>query len=371
MTTKTKFPTLYKQTTTGAIQQWTISVKDNVVTTVYGQVDGKLQTTQDVVKAGKNLGRSNATTPETQAQAETQQSFDAKIKEGYVESKAVAAEFKNTLDAVEPMLAHSIEKKAKAVKYPGLCQPKLDGLRMIAIITDGKAQLWSRTQKPYNTLPHIIQELESIYGSEKYLVLDGEGYCHDLAEDFSTLTSYIKRDEVHPKSQCIEYHVYDVVGPGNWRARTAPLAKLKGAKYLKAVETVTVNSMEEILAYQTQCIENRYEGCMFRNAEGLYENKRSANLLKVKTFMDEEFVIRDTEEGCGKLMGKMGAFHCELNDGSGRTFKATPAVTEEEKEAMWKNRVSFIGKKATVKYQNLTPDGVPRFPIWLRLREEE
>ena len=369
MTTKTKFPTLYKQTNLGKIQEWKISVSGNEITTVYGLSDGKHQTTTDLIKEGKNIGRSNATTPESQAAAQAQQEFDGKLKDGYQESKAVAAEFKNTLDAVEPMLAFPIEKKEKSVKYPGLCQPKLDGLRMICIVTNGKAQLWSRTQKQYNTLPHIVAEIESIYGDEKYLVLDGEAYNHNYKKDFNKITELVKRNEIHPDSKRIEYHVYDVVATGDYLTRTVPLGKMKGATYLKRVQTVTVNSREEIDACQATYVSEGYEGAMFRSMSASYEHKRSSGLLKVKSFADAEFKIVSVEEGNGKLMNKVGAFHCELNDGSGRTFKATPAVPEEEKERMWSMKKSYIGKFATVKYQNLTPDGVPRFPIWKSLRD--
>jgi len=370
MITMNKFPTLYKQTSKGKIQQWTISVSGNAVTTVYGLKDGKLQTTTDVVKAGKNLGRSNATTPETQAQAEAQQSFDGKLKEGYVEDIKLAASTKNTLDAVEPMLAHRIEDKEKYVVFPASAQPKLDGLRCIAIMKDGKVRLYSRTQKEYTALPHIVAEIEKVFASKKNIVLDGELYNHKFKKDFNRITSLIKRDDVHPDHILVEYHVYDVVAEGTYFDRTTPLSLLRKASYCVPVETIRVESREALEAYQMDCIDRGYEGCMYRNEKGLYENKRSSGLLKVKTFQDAEFKIVDVEEGSGKLMGCVGAFFCELNDGTKRQFKASPAVTLEEKAEMWQNRKNFIGKMATVQFQNYTPDGSLRFPIWKALRDE-
>jgi hypothetical protein len=69
-----KLPTLYKQSNTGAIQQWTISVEqddENIadgifipvgrILTVYGQVGGQLQKTSDTVTDGKNVGKKNET----------------------------------------------------------------------------------------------------------------------------------------------------------------------------------------------------------------------------------------------------------------------------------------------------------------------
>ena len=64
-------PKLYKKTTTGAIQEWRISlyVIDGVATIIsnYGQVDGKIQESREQVLVGKNIGKLNETTPIKQA----------------------------------------------------------------------------------------------------------------------------------------------------------------------------------------------------------------------------------------------------------------------------------------------------------------
>jgi len=365
------FKTLYRQASTGRVVQWTISVKKNEVITEYGLVDGKLQTTTDIVKEGKNIGRSNETTPEGQALLQAEQNFEAKLKEGYVEDKKLAASTKNTLDAVEPMLAHPIEKKEKYVTYPALAQPKLDGLRCIAIMKKGKVKLFSRTQKEYTTLPHLVEEIERQFKDYPDIILDGELYNHKLKKDFNKITSVIKRDEIHENHTIIQYHIYDVVAPGDYPTRIQPLAySLEGSKYLLRVETVPISSRDELEQYQANCVERGYEGCMYRSIEGLYEHKRSPYLLKVKTFQDAEYLIVDVEEGKGKLMGRVGAFYCELNDGSKRRFKASPAVDLETKKEMWENHKTYIGKWATIKYQNLTPDNCPRFPIFKAVRDE-
>lgn len=363
-----KWPTLYKQSSVGKIQQWTISVKGNEISTTYGIFGGKLQTTLDIIREGKNIGRSNETTPETQALSQAQSSYEGKLKEGYVEDIKHAASTKNTLEAVEPMLAHPIENKEKYVKFPAWSQPKLDGLRCIAILKDGKCRLFSRTQKEYITVPHIAAEIEKLF--KKDIILDGELYNHRFKKDFNKITSLIKRDDVHPDHILVQYHVYDVIAPGNYSERMAGIwATFKDSNCCEAVETIEVQDRDALEQYQAWCVERGYEGCMYRNMVGEYQHKRSSNLLKVKTFKDAEFKIVDVEEGCGKLMGKVGAFHCELPDK--RTFKAKPACTLEQAEAYWKDKNNCIGKMATVKYQNLTPDGVPRFPVMKCIRDYE
>jgi ATP-dependent DNA ligase len=358
------FKTLYKQTGTGKIQEWTISVKGNAVTTVYGLSDGKKQTVTDLVKEGTNAGRSNATTPDEQALLQAQQEFDAKLKKGYVLDPRQAEAKKNNLGAVEPMLAFPIEKKEKYAVFPALAQPKLDGLRCIAIIVDGEVSLFSRTQKPILTVPHIVAELEDLYKG-KTITLDGELYNHALKDDFNEITHLAKRDDVHEDSKQIQYHLYDVVGEGGWKARTSLLTT---GKYIKLVKTISVGSREDLEAFQATCVEEGYEGCMYRNPEGDYENKRSPNLLKVKTFQDDEFKVVDVEEGSGRLMGAVGAF--VLVTKTGQRFGAKPVGSLGLSQSFWKNRKSLIGKTGTVKFQNYTPDGIPRFPVFKAFRDE-
>jgi len=66
MTRKT-FPKLFRKTATGAVDQWEISVAGRTITTRWGQIGGSLQTTSEVIAAGKVLGRVDETTPEEQA----------------------------------------------------------------------------------------------------------------------------------------------------------------------------------------------------------------------------------------------------------------------------------------------------------------
>lgn len=364
-----KFDTLYKQNSNGSIQQWTISTKSNEVTTIYGQKNGKLQTAIDLVKEGKNLGRSNATTPESQAELQAQQQYEAKLKEGYTTNLELANSTKNVLEAVEPMLAHPIDKKEKYVKFPCLAQPKLDGIRCLAIIKKGKVRLFSRTQKEFVTMPHIVSELETIYRGQT-VTFDGELYNHTFKKDFNRIASIIKRDDIHPDHKLVQYHIYDVVVPGTYTQRSQHVDPIDSqGQYCLRVETIPIASRESLEEYQAFCVERSYEGCMYRNPDGPYEHKRSTNLLKVKTFQDAEFEIVDIEEGHGKLMNHVGAFYCKLDNGN--LVKASPIGTLDLMAEYWKNRKRLIGKMATIKFQNYTPDGSLRFPKLKCIRDYE
>lgn len=88
-------PTLYSKNANGSVQQWTVSSSPvqeghseifGGVTVEYGQVGGALQTTTEILKEGKNIGKKTETTPVQQAALKAKQLFDKKVKEGYLES---------------------------------------------------------------------------------------------------------------------------------------------------------------------------------------------------------------------------------------------------------------------------------------------
>lgn len=381
-TTVLELPTLYKKTATGAIQQWTVSVtrkmhletaEVGVVVTTYGQVDGQLQTTEDTVYEGKNLGKKNATTALEQAKAQAQQHWDKKKKQGYTEDLALASTTDNVLDAIKPMLAHVYEDHPKKIVWPAFVQPKLDGMRCIAIVSGGVAKLYSRTQKLIETVPHINKALEILSGGEDH-IFDGELYTHKLSANFNKIMSILKRDEIHPDHEQIQYHVYDLpshtdVFSQRIRVLEDLFKSLDDSSPLCMVETVYVPSEEEMFARMEQAIEAGYEGVMYRRPGGEYEGKRSHGLLKVKTFRDEEFEVFDVEEGNGKLQGKAGAIWCITKDG--KKFKAKMQGALDTLTDYLRDFEKYRTMKLTVKFQNYTPDGVPRFPVGIRFREAE
>jgi DNA ligase-1 len=133
------------------------------------------------------------------------------------------------------------------------------------------------------------------------------------------------------------------------------------------VDTDVCRSEKEVTEYYEKYVDEGYEGQMLR-LDAFYENKRSKNLLKHKSFIDEEYTIIDICEGEGNRAGTAGYFVFETADG--KPFKSNVKGTWEETAEMLKNKKKLIGKEATVKYFNLTPDGIPRFPYVINIDRE-
>lgn len=359
------FPILYKYTSKGQIQQWSIFAENDRFWTEEGIQGGKLTTSLPTICEGKNVGRSNETSPEEQALKEAQAKWQKKVDSGYNEILTAEKKF------FEPMLAHEYEEER--MEWPAYVQPKLDGLRCA---NDGQS-LRSRNGKLFYA-DHLLH-------GETYL-LDGELYNHEYKDDFNSITGLFKREPKNRTPQeakdCLEkgqMWVYDFPShPGKFSERYAKLEEIIKdlGKMFVLVPTYKVNNHKEVRKYHKQFMEEGYEGTIVR-LDKPYENKRSRSLLKFKDWQDAEFEILGYEEGTGGRTGTIGNFLLSFPEGKGaKIFKSNVKGSHDFLKEVWKNRDSYIGKKATVEYQNLTPvkdekGGVPRFPYVIKIDRDE
>jgi len=359
-----KLKTIYKKTKTGATQEWTIEVVDNKYRTHSGQVGGAITTNEWTVVYGKNVGKVNGTTDSEQALKEAEAKRTKKLESGYFEDVNNI----NEQQYFEPMLAAKWEDYKDKIQYPIYSQPKLDGIRCI-VTKDG---MFSRNGKPIISAPHIRKALDKLFKYEPGLILDGELYADKFANDFNKIVSLVKRtkptaEDLMDSEKQIEYHVYDVPSvdetfTGRWR-ELDELA-LDFPNCVKKVETHIITEEFYITNWYENYIERGYEGQMLR-MNSKYENKRSKSLLKHKSFVDEEYTILDICEGEGNRTGTAGYMVFETAEG--KPFKSNVKGTWEETAEMLTNKKQLIGKQATIKYFNLTPDGIPRFPFVINI----
>lgn len=370
-------PTLFKKTQTGAIQTWLKELDGPRHRTVTGQIEGVKTTSAWTECIGKNIGKANETTPEQQAELECQADYTKKLAQGgYYES---IDDIENK-GYVKPMLAKIFadkpisEKEFKSELI--VSQPKLDGVRCIAT-AEG---LFSRKGKPIESCPHIMAALAPVFAANPGLILDGELYADALAEDFNSLISLVKRQKSSPEdfakaAESIEYHCYDLVSSGfNFIDRFAELQdillKVAGDdSKIKIVESIIVNSQEELDELNVKYLQENFEGQMVRRNGPYRQNARSWDLLKRKEFLDEEFEIVGVFPGKGNRTDIAGFVTFRLKDG--RTFGAGIKGSWEYAGELLKDADKYKNGVGTVRYFQLTPDGIPRFPIATTLYENK
>ena len=370
-----KFETIYKATKGGKTQEWTIEVVGNKYRTISGQTDGKKITNEWTIVYGKNTGKLNETTDKEQTMKEAIAKRIKKLESGYFE------DMKNiyTEQYFEPMLASKWEDSKDKVTYPIFSQPKLDGIRCI-VTKDG---MFSRNGKPIISAPHIRESLSEVFDVYPELILDGELYADKFANDFNKIVSLVKKTkptdaDLKESKKNIEYWIYDLPSYDTFgydsifANRIFELSDLfenynAFNKHCVLVQTAICNDEDEVMGLYEGYVEKGFEGQMLRT-NGKYENKRSKFLMKHKSFIDEEYTIVDVCEGEGNKTNMVGYMTFKTADG--KPFKSNVKATFEESEEMFRNRKQLVGKQATIKYFNLTPDGIPRFPYVINIDRE-
>ena len=357
------------------IKTWTISVKtttidrDAVPTIIrtFGYVDGKQTTSHMPIPYGKNIGKKNETTPLEQAILQAQSMWNKQRASGYTNV------YPNTTDVTSflPMLAHDFKKRHKDITFPCIVQPKIDGVRMIAV-KDGHScsfVLKSRTGKHLHGFDYIVSELNTIWKHHDNVLIDGELFHKDIP--FEQISGLSRTGGTHDIK--LQYHIFDAVFNNDFNMGFDKRFKILSTKtvtsFLVLVDTITLSDssqVDETLAYWTSI---GFEGIMLRNTSSKYtSNYRSKDLQKLKLFCDDEFEIVSGKEADGEDKGTV-IFQCIAENK--RLFWVRPKGTRLYRKYLLDNIKQVIGKRLTVKFQNISEYGVPRFPVGIAIRDYE
>jgi DNA ligase-1 len=196
--------------------------------------------------------------------------------------------------------------------------------------------------------------------------LDGELWLGH--GQFDALSGIVRKQiAVDTEWRAVRYLVFELPdAPGNFAARHAQLRALIGAAgvpWLVAVEQTTVASHAELLRRLDAVVRAGGEGLMLHRADAPYVTGRSDALLKLKPWLDAEAVVVGHVPGRGKYTGMTGALEMAMPDG--KRFRLGSGLTDALRRAP-----PPLGTRLTYRYQNLTRNGLPRHPRYLRIRED-
>jgi len=313
----------------------------------------KRQLSEPYYATPTNEGRANARDSKEQAEFE----FDAIIKKQRDKGFGYDGETRQMYPM--PMLAHKFSDHKGKMEFPVFVQPKLNGMRMLFDGLEG----WSRGNK--QVIPEVIKHLQF---DTSGFILDGELMLPGnqlLQESMKAIKKY--RPEL--SSQLI-YHVYDIVDtdlPYIKRYQIIEDICRNAPENIKIVNTMRADTETDVMKYHREFVSDGFEGTMVRDPAALYEvGKRSYSLLKLKDFVDAEYRIVDVVDGDGSDKG-LAIFILETD--SGESFNCRPEGSQENRRELYKSRSKLIGKYLTVRYFELSKDGIPIFPVGVSIRE--
>ena len=271
-------------------------------------------------------------------------------------------------------------------------QWKLDGWRCVAREQNdddtSSIVLTTNNGKQYPWFLSLRKDIAKfIKGKDILDGLDGELYAHSLVDEkgkeldtssrFSTICSTcgLARSEPHKYEDQICFVIFDLVdltGKYTQEERFKKLKKLFSSKVSKRIimcDTKIVHSIDEIIEYHDEVCQMGYEGVVIRSKDCTYTDKRTLKMRKYKNFIDKEYRIVDVKKDKG--VDKEHFVWVCVDQKTKTKFKAKPMGTREMKNEWYDNKSDYIGKYLTVKFQEFSEDGVPRFPIGVSIREDQ
>ena len=283
---------------------------------------------------------------------------------------------------IKPRLGVNVE--LDKLTYPVYMSPKLDGIRVI--VKDG--QVLSRNGK---LIPNLFTQ--SLFKS--YCGIDGELIVGSPVHPnvFQTTTSGVMTIEGSPNVKLYAFDSWNAEGGINERYVKLLQITKDNSTNIEIVQQTVVNSEEELLKFEEDCLQTGYEGVIIRYPNAKYKNGRSTikegALLKLKRFDDSEAIILSmepllrnhneatknalgyTERSSHKdnlitddLLGSLYVQDCV----TGVKFNIGSGLTEKQRKDIWNKKVELIGSIVKYKYFEVGVKDKPRFPIFCGLR---
>jgi len=281
---------------------------------------------------------------------------------GWVENESGVEE----LVAPKPMLAKIYEKESHKLSWPVIVQPKLDGFRCLAERKGrGNVICWSRSGKIFETTHEIEKELDKFLSLG--MILDGELYNPQMS--FNNLSGSIRN--IRENASSALYYVYDIITLQPQLLRLTDVSKLileAQSPLVRLVTSYICHTEEEVYEKANEFISQGYEGAIVRHCYALYrQDYRSSDLLKVKRWQDAEFEVIDFKSGEGKEEDCV-LWICQTKEK--KVFKVRPKGKYSQRKSLFLNAKLYINKMLTVRYFELSKDGIPRFPVGLGFKKE-
>ena len=225
----------------------------------------------------------------------------------------------NMITNLSPMLAKKYPDTFKG-EYNYYIQEKLDGNRCIAYY-DFMRDMWFFQSRSGKTL-NLYFDMSWANTND---IFDGEvmTLAHAGSRDFNRTSGVI--NSIYGDKSGLHYFIYDIIKEDLvYHKRKCILSDYdtkgtgKDCSILPTLDYITLHPNLDynwlLNEWLDKITAKGGEGLILRDPNGLYEHKRSNNLLKYKKTQTMDLRIIDWNEGRGKYAGLIGSFVCESDD---------------------------------------------------------
>lgn len=230
---------------------------------------------------------------------------------------------------------------------------------------DGVRARWDGT--------HLISRGGNIFAAPDWFIkefppvpLDGELWMG--RGRYEEVSSIVRRQQPHEGWRNVRLMVFDLPAHGGtFDQRLLAMNGFrmeKGSPYLGFIKQQRVGKEEDLLKWLQAVIEQSGEGLILHRDNALYASGRSQDLLKFKPFTDAEATVIGYKPGKGQFAGQLGSLTVRTDQGV--IFSLGSGLSHEQRR-----NPPPLQSRITFRYQGLTKNGIPRFPVFLRIRDEE
>ena len=198
------------------------------------------------------------------------------------------------------------------------------------------------------------------------LALDGELWIG--RGRFDALSGLVRRASPDDAAwQQVRYMVFELPGgPRRFDERAAALKELAGRSASTAWQAIpqsVVTGRDALRRRLDDVVRGGGEGLMLHRADAAYVTGRSRVLLKLKPLHDADAVVVGHAPGRGRLTGRLGAL--QVRTDAGVVFQIGTGLSDAQRDSP-----PPLGSTVTYTYRGFTPQGVPRFASFLRVRPD-
>jgi len=183
---------------------------------------------------------------------------------------------------------------------------------------------------------------------------------------FEKTSGIVRKQKAHSGWLTLKFAIFDVPEAEGGFTDRLEIAKAwfaaHPADYAFIITQQPVHNTQELKSELARVEKLGGEGLIVRRPDALYARGRSAQILKVKSYLDTEAVVIAQLPGSGKNEGRLGSLLVQLPNGI--QFKIGTGFSDAERESP-----PSIGATITFKYYGLYSSGIPKFPSFLRIRQ--